>query len=184
MDAKVRSDFPVTRELTYLDTGLRLNIGGFEMSAEERLRELGYTLPEPPMAKGMYVTAVEVDSMLYTAGSSCFEDGRVKYQGKLGSDVTVEQGRDAARCTMLNLLSILKQKVGDLDRVEQVVKVLGFVASAPGFNNQPEVLNGASELLEEVFGEQGRHARSAVGVNELPMNVSVEIEMIVKLKDS
>jgi enamine deaminase RidA (YjgF/YER057c/UK114 family) len=131
----------------------------------------------------MYVTAVEAGGILYTAGSSCFEDGQPKYQGKLGSDLTLEQGRDAARCTMLNLLSTVKQKIGDLDRVERVLKVLGFVASAPGFNDQPEVLNGASAVLNDLFGERGRHARSAIGVNELPMNVAVEIEMIVKLKD-
>lgn len=153
------------------------------MSAEDKLKELGYTLPEPPTPRGVYVTAVEVDGILYTAGSSCFEDGMLKYQGKLGSDLTIEQGRDAARCTMLNLLSIVKQQIGDLNRIEQVVKVLGFVASAPGFNGQPEVLNGASELLGEVLGERGRHARSAVGVNELPMNTSIEIEMIVKVND-
>ena len=153
------------------------------MSVEQRLRELGYALPEPPTPKGVYVTAVEVDGMLYTAGSSCFEDGKIKYQGKLGSDLTVEQGRDAARCTMLNLLSVIKHEIGDLDRIERVVKVLGFVASAPGFNNQPEVLNGASELVGEVLGERGKHARSVVGVNELPMNVCIEIEMIVKVKD-
>ena len=153
------------------------------MLVEQRLRELGYALPEPPTPKGAYLTAVEVDGMLYTAGSSCFEDGVVKYQGKLGSDVTLEEGRDAARCTMLNLLSVIKQQIGDLDRIDRVVKVLGFVASAPGFNSQPQVLNGASELLVEVLGERGRHARSAVGVSELPMNVCIEIEMIVKVKD-
>jgi enamine deaminase RidA (YjgF/YER057c/UK114 family) len=153
------------------------------MTVEDRLKELGYTLPEPAAPKGLYVSAVETGDMLYTAGSSCFEDGELKYRGKVGSDLTVEQGRDAARCTALNLLSIVKQQVGDLERIEQVVKVLGFVASAPGFNSQPEVLNGASELLGEVLGERGRHARSAVGVNELPMNTCVEIEMIVKVKD-
>lgn len=153
------------------------------MSVEERLRELGYTLPEPATPKGVYVTAVEVDGMLYTAGSSCFEDGKIRYQGKLGSDLTIEQGRDAARLTMLNLLSVVKQQIGDLDRIERVVKVVGFVASAPGFGNQPEVLNGASELLGQVLGERGKHARSVVGVNELPMNTPLEIEMIVKIKD-
>jgi len=152
------------------------------MSVEDKLSELGYTLPEPPTPKGVYVTAVEVDGMLYTAGSSCFEDGKIKYQGKLGRDLTIEQGRDAARCTMLNLLSVVKQHIGDLDRIERVVKVLGFVASATGFGNQPEVLNGASELLGEVLGERGRHARSAVGVNELPRNVCIEIEMIIKVR--
>jgi enamine deaminase RidA (YjgF/YER057c/UK114 family) len=152
------------------------------MSVEDRLRELGHTLPEPPTPKGVYVTAVEANGMLYTAGSSCFEEGRIKYEGKLGSDLTIEQGRDAAQCTMLNLLSVVKQQIDDLDKIERVVKVVGFIASAPGFGNQPEVLNGASELLGEVLGERGKHARSVVGVNELPMNTPIEIEMIVKVK--
>lgn len=153
------------------------------MTVEDRLMELGHALPEPPAPKGVYVTSVEVDGMLYTAGSSCFEAGQLKYQGKVGSDLSIEQGRDAARCTMLNLLSVVKQQIGDLDKIERVVKVVGFVASAPGFGNQPEVLNGASKLLGEVLGERGKHARSVVGVNELPMNTPIEIEMIVKVED-
>lgn len=150
---------------------------------EEKLHKLGYTLPEPPTPMGVYVPAREVDEMVYTSGSSCFEGGKLKYQGKVGAELTVEQGYDAARITMLNLLSVLKQQIGDLDKIEQVVKLTGFVASAPGFNQQPAVVNGASELLGEVLGDRGKHARSAVGVNELPMNCPVEIEMIVKLKD-
>lgn len=153
------------------------------MTVEDRIRELGYSLPKPPVPKGEYVPAVEVDGFIYTAGCICFENGVVEHRGKLGSDLTVAQGREAARCTILNLLCVLKEQIGDLDRIARVVKVSGFVASAPGFNNQPEVLNGASELLRQVFGERGEHARSAVGVNELPMNACVEIEMIVRLKD-
>jgi len=150
---------------------------------EQRLHELGHTLPEAPSPKGVYVTAMEVDGMVYTAGSSCFEEGKLKYQGKLGAELSIEEGYDAARLTMLNLLSVIKQLVGDLDRIEQVVKVTGYVASAPGFGMQPAVLNGASELLGELLGERGRHTRSTMGVNELPMDSPVEIEMIVKLKD-
>jgi enamine deaminase RidA (YjgF/YER057c/UK114 family) len=153
------------------------------MSVEEKLRELGYTLPEPPTPKGAYVTALEVDGMVYTSGSTCFEGGGLKYLGKLGSDLTVEQGYDACKVTMLNLLSVLKQQIGDLDRIAQVVKVTGYVASAPGFGMHPAVLNGASELLGDLLGERGKHARSVMGVNELPMNSPVEIEVIVKLKD-
>jgi enamine deaminase RidA (YjgF/YER057c/UK114 family) len=152
-------------------------------SVEEKLHELGYTLPEPPTPKGVYVTALEVDGMVYTSGSSCFEGGKLKYQGKVGAQLTVEQGYDACRITMLNLLSVLKQHLGDLDRIEQVVKLTGYVASAPGFGMQPGVINGASELLGQVLGDRGKHARSAMGVNELPMDSPVEIEMIVKLKD-
>ena len=153
------------------------------MSVEDRLRDLGYTLPVPPTPKGVYVTAVEVDGMLYTAGSSCFEGGKLRFQGKLGTDLSVEEGYDAAKLTMLNLLSIIKQHIGDLDRIERVVKLTGYVASAPGFGEQPAVLNGASELLGELFGERGKHARSAMGVIELPMDSPVEIEVIVKLRD-
>jgi enamine deaminase RidA (YjgF/YER057c/UK114 family) len=158
-------------------------VGGLEMTPEDKLRELGYTLPPPPAPRGVYVPAIEVDGMLYTTASSCFEDGEIKWYGKLGSDLTVEQGQDAARVTMLNLLSIVKEHAGDLERIEQVVKVAGSVASAPGFGSQPEVLNGASELLVQILGDRGAHARSVAGANELPMNVPVLIEMIVKLKD-
>ena len=157
--------------------GLRMSL------VEEKLRELGYTLPEPPTPKGVYVTALEVDGMVYTSGSSCFEGGGLKYQGKVGAELTVEQGYDASKITMLNLLSVLKQHIGDLDRIGQVVKLTGYVASAPGFGQQPAVINGASELLGQVLGERGKHARSAMGVNELPMDSPVEIELIVKLKD-
>jgi enamine deaminase RidA (YjgF/YER057c/UK114 family) len=153
------------------------------MSVEDRLRDLGYILPEPPTPKGVYVTAVEVGGLVYTAGSSCFEGGKLKYQGKLGADLSVEEGYDAARLTMLNLLSMIKQHIGDLDRIERVVKLTGYVASAPGFGQQPAVLNGASELLGELLGERGKHARSAMGVIELPMDSPVEIEVIVKLRD-
>ena len=152
-------------------------------SVEDKLCKVGYTLPEPPTPVGVYVTALEVDEMVYTSGASCFEDGKLKYQGKVGAELTVEQGYDAARITMLNLLSVLKQHLGDLDRIEQVVKLTGYVASAPGFGKQPAVMNGASELLGEVLGDRGRHARSAIGVSELPMNCPVEIEMIVKVED-
>jgi len=152
-------------------------------SVEDKLRKLGYTLPEPPTPIGVYVTALEVDEMVYTSGSSCFEGGKLKYQGKVGAELTVEQGYDAARVTMLNLLAVLKKQIGDLDKIELVVKLTGFVASAPGFGQQPAVINGASELLGEILGDRGKHARSAVGVNELPMNCPVEIEMIVKVED-
>jgi enamine deaminase RidA (YjgF/YER057c/UK114 family) len=152
------------------------------MSVEDRLKELGYSLPEAPRPKGTYLTAVVVDGMIYTAGSSCLENGRLKYQGKLGKELTIEQGRDAARCTMLNLLSVLKEQTGDLEKIERIVKLTGFVASAPGFHDQTAVLNGASELLGEVLGERGKHARSAIGVNELPMDSPIGIELIAKVR--
>lgn len=153
------------------------------MRIENRLARLGYMLPKPPKAVGVYVAAIEVSKFLYTSGVTCLEGGELKYRGNPGSDLTVQQGRDAARCAMLNLLSVVKQKIGSLDRIDRVVRVSGFVASALGFNEQPQVIDWASEMLEKVFGERGRHARLAIGVNALPSNIPVEIEMITRLKD-
>ncbi|MBS1253559.1 MAG: hypothetical protein MAG451_02608 [Anaerolineales bacterium] len=150
---------------------------------EQKLKELGQELPEPPNPVAAYVPAVEVNGLLFTSGSGPIESGAIKYHGKVGHDLTVEEGYQAARLTMLNLLAVVRQALGSLDRVERIVKVTGLVASAPGFNQQPEVMNGASHLLEQLFGEQGRHARSAIGVNELPFNTPVEIEMIVKVRE-
>ena len=131
----------------------------------------------------MYVPCVRIWDLIFTAGSGPLRHGKPAYQGKVGREVSLQQGHEAARITAINLLSTLKSAVGDLDKIERIVKVNGFVASAPGFNQQPEVINGASELLEEVLGEKGKHARSAIGVNELPMNIPVEIEMIVQVRD-
>jgi enamine deaminase RidA (YjgF/YER057c/UK114 family) len=152
------------------------------MTIDERLTELGIELPELPQPIGAYVLWVQTGNLLYTSGIGPQERGQFPYRGKVGAGVTVDEGRAAARLCMLNLLSLIKQGAGSLERVERVVKVLGFVASAPGFNDQALVMNGASELLQQVFGERGRHARSAIGVNELPRDIPVEIEMIVELK--
>ncbi|MBK8049398.1 MAG: RidA family protein [Anaerolineales bacterium] len=151
------------------------------MTIDERLAELGIELPEAPKAVGKYVLSVQTGNLLYTSGIGPQRDGQFPYQGHLGSELTIEEGQAAARLCMLNLLSLIRDAVGSLDRVARVVKVLGFVASAPGFGQQPSVMNGASQLLIDVFGERGRHARSAIGVNELPLNIAVEIEMIVEL---
>ena len=153
------------------------------MSAESRLEALGIVLPEPPKPVANYVTVKRAGSFVYTTGSSCFEGGRFRYVGKLGQDLTVEQGYDAARLTVLNLLSQIRAEISSLDNVEQVVKLVGFVNRSPYFYQQPQVVNGASDLLVEIFGERGFHARSAVGVNVLPMNVPVEIELIVKVRE-
>ncbi|HBY94066.1 MAG: RidA family protein [Ardenticatenaceae bacterium] len=152
------------------------------MSIEDRLKELRIELPEPPEPIASYVPLVVVGNLLFTSGNGPWEDGVFKYRGKLGSDLTVEEGYQAARLTMLNLLSVVKAELGNLDRVERVVKLLGIVASAPDFNRQPEVVNGASDLLEAIFRERGQHARSAIGTNELPGNIPIEIEMILQVK--
>lgn len=148
----------------------------------ERLAELGIVLPEPPAPAAIYVPAVTVGNLVYTSGNDCRINGKLMFEGKLGSDLTIEQGQAAARQTMINLLSVVQAHIGDLDKVERIVKLLGVVNSAPGFVEQPYVINGASQLLEEVFGEAGKHARSAIASPELPFNTPVEIEMIVQLK--
>jgi enamine deaminase RidA (YjgF/YER057c/UK114 family) len=152
------------------------------MEIEERLRALGLQLPSAPSPVAAYVPAVIVGDLLYTSGSGPVGNGQPLMTGKVGSDLTIEQGYDAARQTILNLLAIVRQELGSLDRVERIVKLLGFVASAPGFGRQPEVLNGASHLLEQIFAERGKHARAAIGTNELPFNLPVEIELIVQVK--
>jgi len=149
---------------------------------EKRLAELGIRLPEPLVPVARYVPAKTAGSLVFLSGTDCRKDGELLYRGKLGAELTVEMGYRAARQTAINLLSALRAEIGDLDRVRQIVKLFGMVNSAPGFNRQPEVINGASELLIEVFGEKGRHARSAVGMNELPYDTPVEIEMIVEIE--
>jgi enamine deaminase RidA (YjgF/YER057c/UK114 family) len=150
---------------------------------ELRLKELGITLPAAPKPAASYLPAITIGDLVYTSGNDCRLDGKLMYEGKLGTDLTIEQGQQAARQTAINLLSVLKEHLGDLDRITQIVKVLGFVNSAPGFDQQPYVINGASDFFEQVFGEKGRHARSALGTSELPFKTPVEIEMIVKIGD-
>ncbi|GGD76938.1 RidA family protein [Paenibacillus nasutitermitis] len=149
---------------------------------EKRLEELGVVLENAPKPIAEYVPAKTVGSLVYTSGFDCRVNGVLLHEGKLGTDLTIEQGQAAARQVMINALAVLKDHIGDLDRVKQVVKLLAFVNSAPGFAEQPFVINGASELLVQAFGEKGRHARAAIGTNELPFNTPVEIEMIVEIE--
>ena len=146
----------------------------------DRIRELGYELPSVPNPAGSYVPATSAGSLLFTAGQLPFEEGQLRYTGKVGKDVSVEAAKEAARLCALNALAAIAE-AGSLENVRRVVKVTGYVASATGFNRQPEVINGASEFLGEVFGERGTHARSAVGVAELPLDAPVEVELIVEL---
>ncbi|MBO8168022.1 MAG: RidA family protein [Thermoanaerobacteraceae bacterium] len=152
------------------------------MSFEQKVQELGLTVPEAPKPVAAYVPAVKVDNYVYTAGQIPFVNGELKYKGKVGKDLTLEQGYEAAKICALNCLAAIKGQIGSLDNIEKIVKITGFVSSAPGFNDQPKVINGASELIGQIFGEQGQHARAAVGVNELPVDAAVEVEMIVKVK--
>jgi Putative translation initiation inhibitor, yjgF family len=143
---------------------------------------MGIVLPGPIEPKFSYVPAKTFGNLVYTSGQDCRINGVLMYEGKVGKDITVEQGAAAARQTAINLLTVLKHHLGDLDRIKQVVKVLGWVNSADGFVDQPSVINGCSVFLEEVFGEKGKHARSAVSANELPFNTPVEIELIVEIE--
>ncbi|EKF22018.1 endoribonuclease L-PSP family protein [Mycolicibacterium hassiacum DSM 44199] len=150
------------------------------MSASKRLAELGIELPEvvPPVAA--YVPAVRTGNLVYTSGQLPMVSGKLPQTGKVGAEVTPEEGKALARTCALNALAAVHALVG-IDSVTRVVKVVGFVASAPGFGGQPGVVNGASELLGEIFGAAGAHARSAVGVAELPLNAPVEVEIIVEV---
>ncbi len=150
------------------------------MSASARLAELGIELPEVVTPLAAYVPAVRTGNLVYTSGQVPITAGQVEATGKVGADVTPEVGKAMARVCALNALAAVNSLVG-IDAVTRVVKVVGFVASAPGFNGQPGVVNGASELFGEVFGDAGAHARSAVGVSELPLNVPVEVELIVEV---
>ena len=148
------------------------------MSFEIRLKELHLELPPPPQPLATYVPAVRVGDLLFLSGVLPIRDGQLIFSGKLGRDLTVEQGMEAAKLAILNALAIAKQELGTLDRITRVVKVVGHVASAEGFVQQPQVLNGASDLLIAIFGEAGRHARAAVGAAELPRRAPVELEVI------
>src|SRR5258706_15792810 len=153
------------------------------MGAEARLKERNITLPPATAPMANYVGAVRVGSLLFVSGHGPVKDGRPTIRGKVGRDLSVEQGYQAARDVGLALLTTVRANVGSLDKVKRIVKVLGMVASAEGFGDQPKVINGFSDLMVEVFGEAiGKHARSAVGLAELPMGIPVEIEMIVEVE--
>jgi len=150
------------------------------MSANQRISELGIVLPQVATPAGAYVPAVVSGNLVFTAGQIPLVDGKLAATGKVGKDLTAEQAREIARICALNAVAAVKSVIGDLDRVKKVVKVVGFVSSDPSFSQQPAVVNGASEVLEQIFGEKGIHARSAVGVAVLPLDAPVEVELIVE----
>ncbi|MEW5725817.1 MAG: RidA family protein [Thermodesulfobacteriota bacterium] len=152
------------------------------MSIKARLEQMGLSLPQAPRPVAAYVPAVRTGNLLFISGQIPFVEGQLKVRGRCGEDVSLEAAREAARAAALNGLAVAEAAAG-LDRVSRVVKLTGYVASAPDFFDQPQVVNGASELLVELFGEAGRHARAAVGVSALPLGAPVEIEMVLELKD-
>jgi enamine deaminase RidA (YjgF/YER057c/UK114 family) len=153
------------------------------MSVEERLRKLGLELPEPVAPAFQYVAVVVHGGLAWVSGQVPRAGDRILMTGKVDAEVSLAQAQTAARACVLQALSQLKQALGGLDRVQRIVKITGFVASAPGFTQQPQVIDAASELLAQLLGESGRHARSAVGVAELPRGVPVEIELVAAVRE-
>ena len=151
------------------------------MMIEDTLASLGINLPVPPAPAGSYVPVVISGSLAFVAGQIPAEGGQVKFKGKLGRDVLIEAGQQAARLCTINALAQLKSALGSLDRIKRFVKVTGFVNCDPSFADQPKVVNGASDLLVQVFGEKGKHARAAVGVSSLPLDSAVEVEFICEV---
>ncbi|MFI7664437.1 RidA family protein [Nocardia sp. NPDC049526] len=148
---------------------------------EKNLAQLGLTLPPVVAPVAAYIPAIRTGSLVYTSGQLPFVDGQLSATGKVGAEVSLDQAKEAAKFCALNAIAAVHDLVG-LDAVVRIVKVVGFVASAPGFTDQPQVVNGASELLGAVFGDAGVHARSAVGVAELPRNTPVEVELIAEVR--
>ena len=149
---------------------------------EEKIKQLGITIPEPVKPLAAYIPAMQVGNLVMTSGQVPISAGVVKYQGKVGKDLSEEEGKEAAKLCAINCLSAVKSVIGNLDKIKRILKLTVFIASAEGFTAQPKVANGASELIGEIFGDAGKHVRSAVGVSELPLNSAVEIEMIVEIK--
>lgn len=151
------------------------------MKVEAKLAELKLALPTAPAPVANYIRTVRAGNLLFVSGHGPQRDGKMQYTGKVGKDLTVEDGYKAAQLVCLNCLASVKSELGDLDRVKRVVKLLGMVNCASDFGQQPEVINGASDLLVQLYGDAGRHARSAVGMGSLPRNIAVEIEMILEV---
>jgi enamine deaminase RidA (YjgF/YER057c/UK114 family) len=150
---------------------------------DKRLAELGITLPVPAKPVANYVGWVRTGNLVFTAGQVTLKEGKIEYQGKVGKEYSVEEAHQAARLCAINILAQLKEACsGDLDRVKRVVKLVGFVNAVPDFVDHPKVVNGASDVMVEVFGDKGRHARSAVGSGSLPVNVAVEVEAIAEIE--
>jgi enamine deaminase RidA (YjgF/YER057c/UK114 family) len=149
---------------------------------ELKLKELKLQIPDAPKPVAAYIPAKQTGNLVFTAGQLPMVNGELISKGLLGQDVEIDEANKAARICTLNALAAIKSVIGDLDRIKQIVRVVGYVASVPTFTQQPAVVNGASELLLEIFGENGKHARSAVGMAVLPLNASVEIELTVEIE--
>ena len=152
------------------------------MTPEEKLADLEITLPEAPATVANYVPWIQTGNLLMTSGQLPWLDGKIQYAGKCGADLSVEEGYEAARLCAINAIAQLKAAVGDLSRISKVVRLEGNVHSAAGFQGQPQVLNGASDLIFAVFGERGRHTRTALGINEMPLNAAVQLSLFAEIE--
>jgi len=150
---------------------------------EEKLRKMGITIPGVPKPAAAYIPAKKVGNLVFCSGQGPSVENKLIHTGKVGTEKTVGEGYEAAKICALNCLGAVKDLVGRLDAIEEIVQVRGFVNSAPDFGKQPEVINGASELLEKIFGDKGKHARCALGTSSLPRDITVELEMVVKVKN-
>ncbi|OGW43142.1 MAG: hypothetical protein A2Y66_07575 [Nitrospirae bacterium RBG_13_41_22] len=151
------------------------------MSPEDKLKQLGVQLPEVPTPLGSYVPCVQTGNLVFLSGILPLREGKLTRTGRVGENIRLDEAKEDAKTAVLNALSVLKVNIGSLDKVKRCIKITGYVASAPDFTEQPKVLNAASDLIFEIFGEKGRHARAAVGVNVLPLNSPVEIEFIFEV---
>ena len=151
------------------------------MSPEKKLKELGIELPEAPTPIGSYISALRTGNLVFLSGILPLRQGKLIKQGKVGKDLSLDEAREEARTATINALSVLKAHVGSLDKITRCVKIAGYIASSPDFTEQPKVLNAASDLLFEIFGDKGKHARSTVGVNVLPLNAPLEIDFIFEV---
>lgn len=150
------------------------------MIVEQRIREQGLEIPDPPTPKGAYLPGAKVGNLIFTSGTSSVVKGERTFVGKVGKEISLEEAQESAKIAVLNNLAIVKAIVGDLDRI-RVIKLTGYVNSAPGFDKQPAVIDGASKFLQAIMGDKGKHARTAIGAAELPFGISVEIDMVVEV---
>ena len=151
------------------------------MTPEEKLKTLGITLPKAPSPLGSYVPVIRTGNLVFLSGILPLVQGKLLRQGRVGEDITIDDAREDAKRVVMNALAVLRSHIGSLNTVKRCIKITGYIASSPDFTEQPKVLNAASDLLHEIFGEAGRHARAAVGVTVLPLNASVEIEFIFEV---
>ena len=169
-------------KLALLLASVAISIYASAQTPEENLRALKIELPKSSSPVASYVNAVRTGKLIFLAGKGPRKDNGEYITGKVGDSLTIEQGYEAARLTGINQLAVLKDMLGDLSKIKRIVKVNGYVNSTSNFYDQPQVINGYSDLMIQVFGEKGKHARTAIGVNTLPMNIAVEVEMVVEVK--